>query len=146
MHLVAIVNGLEEVSRDASTAQSETTAAATTYQAGAMSLPVQAISRVATNGAVPPKIALARLKLSANPVYRTRVGNSSDRKEGRVPSFRVSTAPRTTWMMTTSRKLAPSSSAKAGTVSTMNSTEAVISILFRPNRSEAIPVKKMKPM
>ena len=49
-------------------------------------------------------------------------------------------------MRTMSRKLAPSSSAKAGTVSTMNSTEAVISIFFRPNRSEAMPVKKMNPM
>ena len=51
----------------------------TMYQAGAMDEPVRAIRPVAMNEAVPPKMALARLKLNANPVKRTEVGNVSVR-------------------------------------------------------------------
>ncbi|KWZ95118.1 hypothetical protein HMPREF3231_00315 [Bifidobacterium longum] len=36
------------------------------YQAGAMDEPVRAVRPVAMNEAVPPKMALARLKLNAN--------------------------------------------------------------------------------
>lgn len=45
----------------------------------AMDEPVRAIRPVAMNEAVPPKMALARLKLNANPVKRTEVGNVSVR-------------------------------------------------------------------
>ena len=41
---------------------------ATRYQAGARSLAVAAIRSVAMNGAVPPKSALERLKLTAKPL------------------------------------------------------------------------------
>ena len=44
-----------------------TTAAATRYHAGESLLPVAPISQVATKGAMPPKIALAVLKLKAKP-------------------------------------------------------------------------------
>ena len=46
---------------------SATAAAATRYHAGASLLPVRPISHVATEGAVPPKSALAALKLNAKP-------------------------------------------------------------------------------
>ena len=40
---------------------------ATMYQAGAMALPVASINQNEMNEAEPPKMALARLKLSAKP-------------------------------------------------------------------------------
>ncbi|MFF4758499.1 hypothetical protein [Streptomyces sp. NPDC001292] len=61
-------SGSREVSFEARTAQSETSAAATRYQAGERLLPVQEMSSVATNAAVPPKRAFARLKLMAKPL------------------------------------------------------------------------------
>ncbi len=63
-------------------ASSDTTAtapASARYQLGASRLPLTSIRKVAMNGAVPPKSALAVLKLNANPVNRTSVGNSSAR-------------------------------------------------------------------
>ena len=62
------VSGSLLVSRESATAIREMTAAATRYQAGARSLPVAAIRRVAMKGAVPPKSALERLKLTAKPL------------------------------------------------------------------------------
>src|SRR4029079_5296117 len=56
------------VSRESATAIREMDAAPARYQAGARSLAVVAIRRVATNGAVPPKSALERLKLTAKPL------------------------------------------------------------------------------
>ncbi|MCY1187089.1 hypothetical protein D9M73_280250 [compost metagenome] len=62
-------------------------------------LPVSWINQVAMKGAVPPNNALAILKLKAKPLNRTRVGNISARKLGKVPSFIASMAPKTIWII-----------------------------------------------
>ena len=48
-------------------------------------LPVCAISQVATNGAKPPKIDTAVLKLKDTPIARVSTGNCSDNNAGRTP-------------------------------------------------------------
>ena len=48
-------------------AMNATTEMATMYQAGAMALPVASMRAMEINDAEPPKMALAKLKDSANP-------------------------------------------------------------------------------
>ena len=48
-------------------AMNATTEMATMYQAGAMALPVASMRAMEMNDAEPPKMALAKLKDSANP-------------------------------------------------------------------------------
>src|SRR5699024_4501895 len=55
-------------------------------------------------------------------------------------------APRPIWTRTTMVKLPASRSMKAGTVRTKKLMEAMVSIRLRPNRSEARPVSRMKPI
>ena len=61
-------NARKAVSRVPNMAVSARADTMTRYQAGAITEPVTSISQVATNGAVPPKSALAVLKLTAKPV------------------------------------------------------------------------------
>ena len=110
------------------------------YQAGAMDEPVRAIRPVAMNEAVPPKMALARLKLNANPVKRTEVGNVSVWYLDRVPSLAVRVAHIASSTSSTGQNWEVLRMRKAGTVRTMNATQAPMSTFLRPNLSEMWPM------
>ena len=85
------------------------------------------------------------LKLKAKPLYRTRVGKISARKNGRVPSFIVSSAPRSDLDEHDATK-PPDPEPEERDRQQREQDGGGDQHRLRPNRSDSAPIRKMKPM
>ncbi|MNC77281.1 hypothetical protein D3C75_1291970 [compost metagenome] len=63
-----------------------------------------------------------------------------------MPSFIASIKPKAIWISRMKAKVWSCSALNSGTVTARNSSEAAISMVLRPKRSDSMPIRKMKTM